>query len=258
MAKSNILIEVPDSNYVEASDYYNPEAFTALVHNRRSCRVYLDEPIPEEIMQKCLDLALLAPNSSNLQPWEFYWIKSPEKRKLINEYCLGQVTAKSAAEVIIAVARRDTWDRSRKLMLEAFDAQKDATVAPSAISYYKKLVPLAYNQGPLGIIGLIKRVMIAYNAMSKPFPRQPKSIADMRVWANKSTALACENLMLAFRAHGYDTCPVEGLDHKRIRKLLNLPGTAEICMAITVGKRAPNGIYGPRIRFDRSLYIKKV
>jgi len=209
-------------------------------------------------MHKCLDLALLAPNSSNLQPWEFYWVKSAEKRERLNHYCLGQSTVKTAAEVIVAVARRDTWDQTRKLMLEAFEAQSEVKVADSAISYYKKLVPLAYGQGPFGIIGMIKKIMIFFMSISKPMPRQPNSIADMRVWAHKSTALACENLMLAFRAHGYDSCPIEGLDHKRVRKLLELPYKAEICMAISVGKRAKNGIYGPRIRFDRDLFIKKI
>ena len=258
MSKSNILTEVPELNYTETSTYSDANSFIELVENRRSCRVYTDEPIPEEIMNKCLDLALLAPNSSNLQPWEFYWVKSPEKRAKLNEYCLNQATAKTAAEIIVAVARRDTWKRSRRLMLQAFDEQNEIKVAKSAYFYYNKLVPLAYGQGPLGIMGMLKRVVMGFMSISKPTPRQPKSIADMRVWANKSTALGCENLMLAFRAHGYDTCPIEGLDQRRVRRLLALPYKAEVCMAISVGKRADNGIYGPRIRFDRELFVKKV
>ncbi len=80
----------------------------------------------------------------------------------------------------------------------------------------------------------------------------------MRVWAHKSTALACENLMLSLRAFGYDSCPMEGMDSKRIQKLLQLPNEAEICMVISAGKRADNGIYGKRIRFDNSLFIKEI
>lgn len=209
-------------------------------------------------MQRCMDLALLAPNSSNLQPWEFYWVKSKEKRAKLNEYCLNQATARTAAEIVVAVARRDTWKRNRDLMIEAFDRQKDIKVAESAYYYYNKIVPLAYTQGPLGSLGVIKRIAMGFMSISRPIPRQPKSIADMRVWANKSTALACENLMLAFRAYGYDTCPMEGLDQCRVRKLLELPYKAEVCMAISVGKRADKGIYGPRVRFDRNLFVKTV
>ena len=89
-------------------------------------------------------------------------------------------------------------------------------------------------------------------------PREPNSTADMRVWAHKSTALACQNLMLAFRAYGYDTCPMEGMDSKRVRKLLELPRKAEICMVISVGKRKPEGVYGPRIRFNREQFYHEV
>ena len=90
MAKS-ILSEDVKLKYTEDSSYFNPEAFTELVANRRSCRLYTEEKIPEDIMNKCLDLALLAPNSSNMQPWEFYWIRSEENRKKMIRFCLKQI-----------------------------------------------------------------------------------------------------------------------------------------------------------------------
>ena len=257
MAKS-ILSEKPEFKYTESSNYYNPEAFTELVANRRSCRLYTDEKIPEEVMNKCLDLALLAPNSSNMQPWEFYWVRSKDKREKLTHFCLNQNTVKTAAEMIVVVSRTDTWKRNSKLMLKELN-QQEVEAPKSAIQYYSKITPLAYNQGFLGWLGVVKRIAFSVIGIRKPMVRQPKSYADMRVWANKSTALACENLMLAFRAYGYDTCPIEGLDQRRIRRMLYLPyGKAEVCMAISVGKRGENGIYGPRIRFDRSLFVKEV
>ena len=55
--------------------------FIKVVESRRSVRVYKKEQIPEKDVYRCLELALLAANSSNLQAWEFYWVKSPEKKK---------------------------------------------------------------------------------------------------------------------------------------------------------------------------------
>jgi hypothetical protein len=67
MAEKDIFSEIPTLNYQEDNgNYANPEAFAGLVDARRSCRVYTAEPIPEEIVRKCLSMALLAPNSSNL------------------------------------------------------------------------------------------------------------------------------------------------------------------------------------------------
>lgn len=64
--------------------------------------------------------------------------------------------------------------------------------------------------------------------------------------------------MLALRAYGFDSCPMEGMDETRIRKLLQLPRAAEVCMVISAGKRAASGIYGPQLRFDRSLFVFEV
>lgn len=258
MADEQILNQISAGDYTEESSHYSALEFTELVDARRSCRVYTDEPVPEEIIEKCLDLALLAPNSSNLQPWKFYWVKSPEKRAELDIFCLDQPAATTAPEIIVAVACPENWKETRKLMLEKFKVQDEVKVPKAAYTYYDKLVPLVYSQGPLGLFGLIKRAYVWGQGLFKPMPRKPLSNAHMKTWAHKSTALACENLMLAFRAYGYDTCPMEGLDEKRIKKLLELKGSEEVCMAISVGKRASNGIYGPRIRFDRDLFVKRV
>ena len=71
---------------------------------------------------------------------------------------------------------------------------------------------------------------------------------DVRVVIHKSAALAAQTFMLSMTAEGHDTCPVEGFDSKRLKKLLNLPHRAEINMVITCGKRIPEGVYGERFR----------
>ena len=42
----------------------------------------------------------------------------------------------------------------------------------------------------------------------------------MKVWSQKTTALACQNFMLSMRAYGFDTCPMEGFDSSRLKKIL--------------------------------------
>src|SRR5690606_10848010 len=119
--------------------------------------------------------------------------------------------ARTASELVVAVARRNTWPKINKLMLEEFDRAGDK-VPQIARNYYQKLVPFVYNQGPLGVMGLFKRILFFGRGLFTPTPRAPKSKADMRVWSVKSTALACENFMLAMTAQGFDTCPMEGFD----------------------------------------------
>jgi nitroreductase len=71
---------------------------------------------------------------------------------------------------------------------------------------------------------------------------------DVRVIAHKSTALAAATFMLALRAEGWDSCPMEGFDPWRAKRLLGLGRDAEVCMFLAVGRRSPKGVY-----WDRAL-----
>ncbi len=245
------------SGYKHAPEHMNevsPVEFDKIVQNRRSVRFYTDEKIPAEVVEKVLDWGLLAPNSSNLQPWEFYWVKNPEKKAELVTALLSQPAARTAQELIVAVAKRHTWKKVSQQMLAELEKKPD--VPKAAKDYYSKIVPIAYTMGPLGIFGLIKKISVAFIGLTKPIPRQPTSIADMRVWAVKSTSLACENIMLGFSAFGYDTCPMEGYDSARVKKVLGLKGDDEVVMVISAGKREQKGVYGPRIRMERNQFIK--
>jgi nitroreductase len=241
----------------EGSDYFNPVEFRKLVEARRSVRKFTDEKIPDNIVEDCLDLALLAPNSSNLQTWEFYRIITPEIKKLVAEACFSQPAATSARELIICVAVPSHWKKSSKQMLETFKTLPIAT-PKSALLYYSRLVPFVYTVGFLNFLTPFKWLLNTLVGFFKVVPRSPISSFGLETWAVKSCALACENLMLAFRAHGYDTCPMEGFDACRVKKAVNLPHKAQVVMIIAAGKRAEGGLYGPRIRFPKSQFLKNV
>jgi len=235
----------------------NTEEFRKVVMSRRSVRIFDGTPVPAEVIHDCIDMAILAPNSSNLQTWEFYWPRSPEKKRAVIEACLGQPAAITAAELVVFVAQRHHWKKHRQEMLRVFEASP-AKPPKTAFQYYQTLVPLAYTQGPLGILGWFKKPILWFLGLKKPTPREPTSIADMRVWSTKSAALAAQNFMLAARAHGYDTCPMEGYDSVRLKKALGLKCNSEIVMVISVGKRGRGGIYGTRVRFNREWFVKEV
>lgn len=256
-SSTDIFNEVPKIDYQESVPNINTAEFIKTIESRRSVRVFTREQIPAEIVNKCLDMALLAPNSSNLQCWEFYWVRALDKKQELVKACLSQPAARTAPELIVAVSRLKTWPQMRTKMLEKF--KNSSTQVPySARMYYEKLVPLVYGQGLFGIKGLFKRIVFFFRGLSTPTPRGPVSHADMRVWAHKTTALACENFMLAMRAYGYDTCPMEGFDEVKIKRIIQLPQDAEVTMVISAGKRAKDGVYGPRLRFERELFIKEI
>ena len=75
-------------------------------------------------------------------------------------------------------------------------------------------------------------------------------------FVTKTTALACQNFMMALVSQGYDCCPMEGFDHRRVKKILNLNNKCHVVMVLGVGKADTKGIYGERFIIDDDLVIK--
>ena len=230
-----------------------------LVKKRRSVRKFINEKVPEEVITKALRAALLAPNSSNLQPWEFYWVKDIKNKKSLIKACFSQNAAKTAQELIVAVSRIDTWKRNRDLILDNY--KKKGKIIPLIEKYYNQLIPISYLHDNFGILGIIKKILsfiVSFIGFYKPVPRGPIFRQDVFEIVTKTTALACQNLMMALVAQGYDSCPMEGFDQNRVKRILKLNHNAHIVMVLGVGKADPKGIYGDRFRIDDKLVIKVI
>ena len=114
--------------------------FFEIIDKRRSVRKFSNKTIPEEVIIKALNAAVLAANSSNLQPWEFYWVKDKANKNDLIKACFSQNAAKTAQELIVAVSRIDTWKRNRNLILENY--KKNGSLLPVVEKYYNKLTAL--------------------------------------------------------------------------------------------------------------------
>jgi len=230
---------------------------------RRSTRVYKDESIDTEKVKQCLVNASLAPTSSNLQLWEFYHITDKETLGKMAKACLNQNAAKTAQQLVVVVARKDLWRKRAKANLEFLNrvyskeglSERELKRKKMATNYYSKLIPAVYIDF-FGILGFIKYLISQIIGLFKPTYRQSR-LSDMRIVAHKSAGLAAENFMISMAAIGYDTCPMEGSDTLRVKRILKLPWSAEINMVIGCGIRDDKGIYGPRFRipFDE-VYFK--
>ncbi len=228
--------------------------FFQTVEKRRSTRKFTNEQIPKDVLDKAIDTGLLAPNSSNLQLWEFYCVTSKEIKEKMDLACLSQPAATTATALIVAVSRRDHWKQHQELILADFE--KKNMNDEKIMYYYKKLIPFVYAHGPLSILGLFKRAIVTLMGFSRPMPRSPFSNSEVDTVAIKSSALACQNIMNAISAQGFDSCPMEGFDEKRVKSILNLPSKARITMVIGCGKGDPEGVYGERVRFSRENFVK--
>ena len=236
---------------------------TEAINYRRSTRIYKDSPIATEKVRQCLVNASLAPTSSNLQLWEFYHVTSKATLNKIADACFNQNAAKTAQQMVVVVTRKDLWKQRAKANIAFLDkvydknnlSERELKRKKMATNYYNKVIPSIYTD-VLGILGYLKFFVFQVIGLFRPIYRQAR-LSDMRIVAHKSAGLAAENFMVSMAAIGYDTCPMEGSDTLRVKRILNLPRGAEINMVIGCGLRDDKGIYGPRFRVPfESVYFE--
>jgi nitroreductase len=234
------------------------DEFQKIVEFRRSNRVFdANTEVPDEVIQRSLERAMLSPNSSNMQLWEFDWIKSEPVFKEMIPLCLNQQAAKTAKQMVVFITRADKWkERAQwnyKLIRDSIQGEPNK-FQQNALNYYSKLMPLIYMQDPFGFMSFVRKSISFFMGLRKPFYRT----GSRRIVVHKSCALAAQTFMLSIAAEGYHSCPMEGFDAVRVKKLLKLPASAEINMVIAVGKGTEAGIWGPRFRvpYDEVVKIK--
>ena len=114
-----------------------------------------------------------------------------------------------------------------------------------------------YARG-FGLLGLLRKTLFGAVSLFRPLYTDC-SEADMRVVVHKSCALAAQTFMLAMSEAGYDTCPLEGLDSRRVKRTLGLPRGAEINMIVSCGiRKEGHGIWGERHRLPFAEVYRRV
>lgn len=227
-----------------------------VLHFRRSVRDYdPQKEIDTDKVRHCLELATLAPSSSNMQLWEFYHITDPKVLKEMAAACLSQSAVATAKEVVVFVTRQDLHRKRAKAVLD-FERGNIARNSPADRQqkrikdrelYYGKVMPFFYGRF-LGLLGLFRKMLGLGLGLFRPMVKG-LSEADIRIVVHKSCGLAAQTFMIAMANEGYDTCPLEGFDSRLVKKILHLPCGSEINMVVSCGVRnGDKGIWGERFR----------
>lgn len=232
---------------------------------RRSVRVFDPlQKIKTEVVKQCLEWATLAPSSSNMQLYECHHILHPEILSKLAVACFGQSAASTAQEMVVFVVRQDLF-KSRAQAVFEFEKENIRKYSPTErqekrikdrVLYYGKIMPFLYARF-FGLLGAMRKLIALPISFFRPMILQV-SEADMRVVVHKSCGLVAQTFMIAMAEQGYDTCPMEGFDSRKVKKILNLPKGSEINMIISCGIRKGNeGIWGERFRVPFHEVYKK-
>ncbi|MBW2029038.1 MAG: nitroreductase family protein [Deltaproteobacteria bacterium] len=96
-----------------------------LVKKRRSIRRFKPDPVPDEHIDKIIEVARWAPSGFNMQPWEFVVIRKPELRNKIVEYVMTYWDQGKLME-----STREAWQGRPWRLKGVVDSGMDYTTAP--------------------------------------------------------------------------------------------------------------------------------
>jgi nitroreductase len=214
------------------------EILDALFH-RRAVKAFDPVEIPQIVRERILDAARHAPSSFNMQPYKFFWVESSATKATTAKLCMGQMPAKTASALVVAVADVGSLAATSQSQVEwmrrsGFSEAKVRDYARTA-----KIGRILFMPGPFGVFGALKWAIFRLLNLCKTMGMPPVFRQDVLKWAVKSTSLACENLMIAAEALGLNTCPMEGFDGRRLSRFLGLSNRYhEIVMVIAIGKKS--------------------
>ena len=210
------------------------EAFDSLVRTRRAVRGFTDQPLQHGILDRLLDAARWAPSGYNLQPTHFIVVTDPALKRKLRVACMGQKQVEQApATVVFAGDRRVLSNNFRKMIAHEEEA---GALHPTYKLSLEKFVPLAFDTGPAGVGWLWKATLPGLRRMALPTPELPA--VHRRYWLAKQVSLSAMVFMLAATAAGLSTCPMEGFDEPRVKKILHIPAYMVVVMLVPVGHSA--------------------
>jgi len=226
------------------------EDFEQLAKARRTTRHFKPDVLPAGIIERLLECARWAPSGYNLQPTHFTVVDDAALKTRLVKACMNQKQVAEAPAVVIFSGDRNV---ARNNMDAFLKLDRDAGAIDEKYErLLRKVIPLAFNRGPLGIGLAWKSTLPALARLAIPVPSIPAVQRDY--WLAKQACLAAMNFMLAAASGGLATVPMEGFDESRVRKVLHMPRSQHVVLVVPVGYAAEGVLKKTRLPLERLLH----
>lgn len=207
------------------------EEFLALVRSRRSVRHFRPDALPAGALDALLEAARWAPSGYNLQPTHWIVVERRELREALVSACMGQKQVAEAPVVVVFAGDVKVAEHNFARVLA--QERAEGCINESYEQALRKFVGLAFSGAPLGLGRLGKWLAAPVMRWFAPVPAIP--VVEMKAWLSKQMALGAMNFLLAAKAAGLATVPMEGFDEARVSKVLRLPRHMVPLLVVPVG-----------------------
>ncbi len=215
-----------------------PYTVDDIIQSRYSCRAFLPSPVPPSPIEDILRVASRAPSGTNVQPWKAWVLTGKRKEQLSDR------------------------------LVAAFDDPEEASTHTEPYDYYpeKWIPPYIDRRRKVGIalyslLGIQKgdaKRMHEQHARNYTFFDAPVGLiftVDRLMgrgsWLDYGMFL--QNLMLAAKARGLDTCAQASVNqfHRIIREQLGIPDNETVICGMSLGYAATQAPEN-QLRTDRA------
>lgn len=197
------------------------------IATRRSVRAFLPDPVPQSEVAAILEVAARAPSGTNMQPWKVYVTMGEAKQRLSDAVLQAHndQTFRRAQvydyypheffEPYLSRRRKVGWDLYNLLGIERGDKEKMHRQHGRNYTFF---------DAPVGMIFTIDKRL------------------EIGSWLDYGMFL--ENIMVAARGRGLDTCPQAAFApfQEVIRPVLQLPDTEIVVCGMALGHADDNAV----------------
>ncbi len=171
------------------------------IEKRRSIKHYdPGHEMTDAEIGKLFQSAVLSPTAFNIQNWRFVVVKDRALREDIRKAAWDQEQVTDASLLIVLCADVKAWEKEPARYWKDGPEEVQGIIVPAIDNYYRNKDQVQRDEGM------------------------------------RSCGIVAQTIMLAAKAMGYDSCPMDGFDFDAVGKLINLPPDHVISMLVVVGK----------------------
>ena len=200
---------------------------------RHSVRAFLDTPVATETIKDILNVAARAPSGTNTQPWKVYVVTGQKRAEMIERVCAAQQALFQQPE--LAEQYQETFAYYPETWISPFiDRRRE-----NGWGLY----------GLLGIQKGEKEKMAAqqlrnYQLFDAPVALYFTVNKAMGIGSKMDISMMIQNVMIAAKARGLDTCPQAAWNHFHpiVLEVLDAPEDEELVCTVALGYADPDHI----------------
>lgn len=203
------------------------------ITSRHSVRAFLDTPVATQTIKDILTVASRAPSGTNTQPWKVYVVTGKKRAEMIDRVCTAQIEIFQKPE--LAEQYQETFAYYPETWISPFiDRRRE-----NGWGLY----------GLLGIQKGEKEKMAAQQLRNYQLFDAAVALCftvnkAMGIGSKMDISMMIQNVMVAAKARGLDTCPQAAWNHFHpiVLDVLDAPEDEELVCTVALGYADPDHI----------------